>query len=178
MHAAAVASPTTDTRRIVALSYDSFGAAEDALATAMRFQDDELIDIEDAVFVTRGEDGRVTITERADPTPIAAAVPSSLFGAFIGTLVAGPLGFLIGGVIAGGGGALIARLVETGIPQRVVGELQELTRPGQTVLAMLVKDVAAMAIIEELRRFRRAPVVYTKVSPTAFDVVRHALGRD
>src|SRR5688500_8055496 len=118
MHAAVVASPTTQTRRIVALAYDSFSAAEDALGTAMRFQDDDLIDIEDAVFVSRAEDGRVTITERADPTPLAAAVPSSLFGALIGSLVAGPLGFLIGGVLAGGGGALVARLVENGIPHQ------------------------------------------------------------
>ena len=178
MHAAVVASPSPEPRRIVALAYESFPEAEDALGTAMRLQDDELIDIEDAVFVTREEDGRVTITERADPTPLAAAVPSSLFGALIGILVAGPLGFLIGGVLAGGGGALVARLVENGIPNRVVNELQELTRPGQTVLAMLVKDVSAMAVIEQLRRFRRAPVVYAKVPPTAFDVVKHALRGD
>jgi uncharacterized membrane protein len=45
----------------------------------------------------------------------------------------------------------------------LAGDLQELARPGQTVLALLVSDVAGMAVIEELRRFRNRPVLYTKV---------------
>lgn len=40
---------------------------------------------------------------------LAAAVPSALFGAFVGTLVAGPLGLLVGGVLGAGSGAFTAR---------------------------------------------------------------------
>jgi uncharacterized membrane protein len=43
------------------------------------------------------------------------------------------------------------------------GQLQELAKPGQTVLALLVSELAGMAVIEELRRFRNTAVVYTKV---------------
>jgi uncharacterized membrane protein len=91
--------------------------------------------------------------------------------------VAGPLGFLIGGVLAGGGGALAAKLIDTGIPDRVVGELQELTIPGQTVLALLVSDIAGMVIIEELRRFRGAHVVYAQLPAAALELVRQALAK-
>lgn len=42
----------------------------------------------------------------------------------------------------------------------VAGLLQELAKPGQPVLALLVSDVAGMAVIEELRRFRDVPVLY------------------
>ena len=51
--------------------------------------------------------------EEADPIVLAASIPASLVGAFIGTLVAGPLGLLIGGVIAGGSAALITKSIET-----------------------------------------------------------------
>ena len=47
--------------------------------------------------------------DEADPMVLAASIPSSLVGAFIGTLVAGPIGLLIGGVVGGGTGALVAQ---------------------------------------------------------------------
>lgn len=177
---AAPPKPTTKSpespQRIVALAFDSTLRAHEAMLSALRLQEKELITIHDAVFVSRAEDGSTTVAETTDPAPVAAAVPSSLFGALVGTLVAGPLGFLIGGVLAGGGGALVAKLIDTGIPDDVVGQLQELTKPGQTVLALLVSDIAGMAVIEELRRFQGARVVYAQLPPLALEVVRQAIG--
>jgi uncharacterized membrane protein len=168
-------TPTEQQRRIVALAFESPLRAQEAMGSAMRLQAEGLLTIHDAVFVDRHEAGRAEVTPSLDPAPVAAAVPSSLFGALIGTLVAGPLGFLIGGVLAGGGGALVAKLVESGIPHHVVGELQELTTPGQTVLALLVSDIAGMAVIEELRRFRGARVVYAQLPPAALELMRQVL---
>ena len=42
----------------------------------------------------------------------------------------------------------------------VAGHLQELAKPGEPVLALLVSELAGMAVIEELRRFRDIPVLY------------------
>lgn len=42
----------------------------------------------------------------------------------------------------------------------VAGPLQELAKPGQPVLALLVSDLAGMAVIEELRQFRDVRVLY------------------
>jgi uncharacterized membrane protein len=173
--AAAAVTPTSEPHRIVALAFDSPLKAQEALLAALRLQERQLITVHDAVFVLRGETGTLEVTQSLDPTTVAAAVPSSLFGALIGTLVAGPLGFLIGGVLAGGTGAMVAKLVDTGIPHRVVVELQELTKPGQTVLALLVSDIAGMAVIEELRRFQGARVVYAQLPPAALELVRQIL---
>ena len=43
---------------------------------------------------------------------LAASIPASLVGAFIGVLVAGPIGLLIGGVVAGGSAAVITKSIE------------------------------------------------------------------
>jgi uncharacterized membrane protein len=161
-------------RRIVALAFESPLRAQEAMLAAIRLQEQGLLRLHDAVMVTREESGHAEVTT-LDPTAVAAAVPSSLFGALIGTLVAGPIGLLVGGAIGGGGGALVARLIDTGIPHRVVGELQELTKPGQSVLALLVSDLAGMAIIEELRRFRGAHVVYAQLPPAALALMQQAL---
>lgn len=50
--------------------------------------------------------------EEADPIVLAATIPSTLVGAFIGALVAGPFGLLLGGVVAGACGALITKAIE------------------------------------------------------------------
>lgn len=161
-------------RRIIALAFGSERDAQRAMRAAFWLQDRQRLTIHDAAFVTRLADGTVSVAETTDPTPVAAAIPTSLFGALVGTLVAGPIGFLIGGVLGGGGGALVAKLVDVGIPHRVIAELRELTRPGQTVLALLVSDVAG-TVVDDLRRFRGAQVVYTPVPAAALDAVRGAL---
>ena len=162
-------------RRIVALAFETPARAQQALASALRLQAQDLIVVHDAVFVTRHVDGSVALLESHNPATVAAAVPSTLFGALVGTLVAGPLGLLVGGALGGGGWALVARVVDSGIPHRVVGDLQELTRPGQTVLALMVSDIAGMAVIEELRRFRGARVVYAEVPAEALELMRQVL---
>jgi len=50
--------------------------------------------------------------EEADPIVLAATIPSALVGAFVGVLLAGPIGLLIGGVVAGASGALITKAIE------------------------------------------------------------------
>jgi len=161
--------------RIIALSFESPLLAQQALLAALDLQEHGKLALHDAVFVTRCEHGPAEVISSMDPTPVAAAVPSSLFGALVGTLVAGPLGFLVGGVLAGSTGALLAKLVDTGIPHAVVTHLRELTEPGRSVLALLISDFSGSAVIGELHRFQGAHVVYADLSPDALELVRRAL---
>ena len=160
--------------KVVALTFGSPELAHEALQPALKLADDGMLVVHDAVFVERHPDGTVEVASSAHTAPVAAAVPSSLFGMLIGTLVAGPLGLLIGGVLAGGSGALVAKLIEHGIPHKVVAELQDLTKPGQTLLALMVSDLAGMAVIEQLRQFRGARVIYARVPTGALEAVRRA----
>jgi uncharacterized membrane protein len=70
----------------------------------------------------------------------------------------------------------VIKIVSSAIPHHVVGELQELTRPGQTVLALLVSDIAGRAVLEELRKFRGARVVYAQLPAESLELVRYVLG--
>lgn len=82
--------------RVIALAFASPRSAHDALHAAVLVGEPEV----------------------ANPLPVAAAVPSSLIGALVGTLVAGPVGLLVGGVLGGGAGALVARRLVKSPPRR------------------------------------------------------------
>jgi len=140
---------------ILALAFDSPLLAHEALQQARKLHDQEHVAVHDLVVVS-AEDGPAKIVEAMDPTPVAAAVPSTLFGALVGTLVGGPLGFLIGGVVGGGTGALVAKLVDTGIPRRLVAKLCKNAKRGQAIVALLVDDDQA----ESLRHLPGARIVY------------------
>lgn len=49
-----------------------------------------------------------------DLPSVAAIIPAALVGALVGCLALGPLGFLAGGVLSGGAGALLAKRVGRG----------------------------------------------------------------
>lgn len=149
-HSTASESP----QHILALAFDSEPQAHEALHAAWRMHEDHQVELHDVVVVS-AEHGPAKVIESLDPTPIAAAVPAALLGALIGAIVGGPLGFLIGGSAAGGVGALVVKLLDTGIPHRLVKQLRRRTKPGQATVALLVTDG-----IDELRHLPGAHVVY------------------
>jgi uncharacterized membrane protein len=141
---------------ILALSFDTPPQAQHALHEAKRLHEEHQLALHDVVVVS-AEDGPAKVVESMDPTPIAAAVPSTLFGAIVGVLVAGPLGFLIGGVVAGSTGALVTKLVDTGIPHGLVARLRKCMKRGEAVVALLVDDTDS---VESLCKLPGAHVVY------------------
>jgi uncharacterized membrane protein len=129
--------------RILALAFDSHQLAHQALQAAMALRDDEVLDLHDAVMLSSHGARSATVVSKMDPMPIAAAVPASLFGALFGAILAGPIGLLVGGALGGGGGALVARLVDTGIPSHAIDALRDTVAPGQYLLALLVSERCA-----------------------------------
>jgi uncharacterized membrane protein len=129
-----------DDMAILALSFDSQVVAQQALIAALGLQDDETLVVHDAVLLSGEREGSAEVVASMDPTAVAAAVPCTLVGAIVGALVAGPIGLLVGGALAGGSGALLAKIADTGIPNQVVDELREQVHRGETVLALLVSE--------------------------------------
>jgi uncharacterized membrane protein len=135
----AMPAVTDDEPRILALSFETQQLAHHALHAALALQDDDALAVHDAVVIS-GDASGAHVVATMDPMPVAAAVPGSLVGALVGTLLAGPLGLLLGGALGGGGGALVAKLVDTGLPRYAVDALRESVTPGRHVLALLVTE--------------------------------------
>ena len=97
---------TQDPRKLIVLGFDSRLKAEEALLAATRLQNEGQILLHDAVFVSKDEAGATSVTETVDQAPGDAALNGSIWGMLFGTLLAGPVGTVLGGALSAGAGAL------------------------------------------------------------------------
>lgn len=167
---------SADPRQLVVLGFDSTLRAEEALLAMTRLGTEGKILLHDAVFVQRDPDGSARVRETTDPTPGSAALDGSIWGLLFGTILGGPVGGLIGGTLTAGTGALLAKIIDTGVPDAVVNDLRETITPGTTALALLVSHLQPEALSTELRRFAGAKIIQTSLPPETVAAVREALG--
>ena len=164
-----------DPRKLIVLGFDSRLKAEEALLAATRLQADGEIILHDAVFVTKDEDGATHVTETVDESPGDAALSGSFWGMLFGTLLAGPVGTVVGGALSAGTSALVAKLVDIGISDAAIKQLRETISTGTTALALLISHIHEEKLVAELHRFAGAKLVATDLPEAAVAAVKAAL---
>ena len=162
-------------QKLLVISFDDPLKAQEFLLVASRLQKDGDLQLHDAVIVNRTADGSSRVTETTDVTPTRGALGGGVWGLLLGTLFAGPLGGLVVGAASAGGGALYAKLVDTGIKDSTVAELRTAVPPGRTALALLVSHVSLADLQRELARFPGTALVETDLPPAAVSAVQEAL---
>jgi uncharacterized membrane protein len=167
---------TPDPRKLLVIGFDDVLRANEFLLAAARLQRNGQIQLHDVVFVHRDADGKSTVQETQDLTAGRGALGAGMWGLLIGTLLGGPIGGLISGAASAGGGALLAKLVDTGIKDDRIAALRETVPPGSTALALLVSHLSVADLQRELARFPGATLVESDLPDAAIMAVRHALG--
>lgn len=157
------------------LTFDSPLKSREAFLAFQRLQTEEALLLHDAVFIEKDADGAARVTETVDTPPAESAARSGFWGALIGTLVAGPVGTLVGGAVSAGLGALAAKLVDIGIPDATVRELEGAITPGSSALALLVSHVNEDVLERELSRFAGVKLVQSSLTPDTVQRFRNAL---
>ncbi|MDO9022314.1 MAG: DUF1269 domain-containing protein [Deltaproteobacteria bacterium] len=164
-----------DPRKLIVLGFDSPLKAQEALMAATRLMTEGEIMLHDAVFVSKDVHGETRVKETTDVTPGEAALDGAFWGLLFGTLLAGPVGAIVGGALTAGTGALMAQVIDTGVPDEQVQELRKIVLPGTTALALLVSHVHVEALVRELHRFAGAQIVTTDLPDATVAAVREAL---
>jgi uncharacterized membrane protein len=170
-----MAVKTPDNAKLLVISFDDPLRAQEFLLAVARLQKNQEIQLHDAVLVTRAEDGTSQVRETTDITPSQAGFGGGVWGLLLGTLFGGPIGGLVVGAATAGGGALYAKLVDTGIKDATVAELRNAVPPGRTAVALLVSHVSVADLQRELTRFPNAQLVETDLPPAAVSAVEEAL---
>lgn len=107
--------------------------------TLLRLQKEHLVDLDDAVAVIKGNDGKVRL-DQAVPLTSAGALSGGFWGTLIGLLFFAPLlGFAISG-----------KLSDHGIDDELMEQLGAQFQPGTSALFVLVRKATPDKVLAEV----------------------------
>jgi uncharacterized membrane protein len=131
---------------LVAIAYPDEATAKEVLGVLGRLQTEKNIEIEDAVVVTRNQDGKVKLHQSMKPAA-AGAAGGALWGGLIGLLFLAPLlGMAIGAASGGAAGAL----TDLGVDDKFMKDLGAQMEPGTAALIVLIHRATPDKVIPEV----------------------------
>ena len=160
---------------LVVIAVDDPMKAQEILMAAGRLGNEGKLGIDDAVIVTRSADGHHTHKlETTDLTAVEGGFGGAFWGLLLGTVIAGPVGGLITGAVTGGAGALLAKVIDRGISDEFIRQMQELLEPGHAALCLLTDFEDNEAVLRELNRFD-GTLIWSNLPPEAAAEITAAL---
>jgi uncharacterized membrane protein len=160
----------TSMSTLVVIDYESEVRAEEVRLALLKMQKAYLIDLDDAVVVVRDAKGKVKLRQLYNLTA-AGAASGGFWGALMGLLFLNPLfGFAIGAAA----GAISGALRDVGIDDNFMKQLGETLKPETAALCILVRQMTADKVIEELRQFG-GTLIKTNLSNESEAKLREAL---
>jgi uncharacterized membrane protein len=155
---------------IVVLGFKNQYGAEGMLEDIQRWQEEGLIELEDAVIASRGPGGDVQI-EQTHRQGGRFALRGGGAGLLAGLLLGGPVLGLAAGAAAG---AIAAGLKDYGLDDKFIEEVSQWVKPETSALFLLVKEARADEVLERLRSYG-AVVLTTTLAPEQEKRLQQAL---
>lgn len=141
---------------LVAIVFGDETTAFEVRTELVKMQKEYLIEMEDAVVVTKDAEGKAKLHQATNLTA-AGAVGGGFWGMLIGLLFLNPL---VGAAAGAAGGAIAGRLTDIGISDKMMKELAESFKPGTAALFVLIKKVTADKVLERLKPFAGKGTVF------------------
>ena len=132
---------------LVVIGYNEIHKAEEVRLTLVKLQRDYLIDLEDAVAVTKDAKGKIKLHQTVNLTA-AGATSGGFWGMLIGLMFLNPLLGLAAGASAG---AVSGALVDLGINDQFMKDLAATLTPNSSALFVLVRKSTPDKVLEEVK---------------------------
>jgi len=146
---------------VVALGFKDEASADAFMAKVQKMQDEDLLEIDDSVRVTVGENGEAKI-HKSGSLVSGGAVLGGFVGAVVGTLFLAPVA---GAALGAAGGAAIGGMSgDYGIDKDFVKQTSELLKPGTVALFFMVDKTVPDKIEAELKG-TDAKLIRTTLTP-------------
>src|SRR6185436_75170 len=157
---------------LVAVVFEDEATAFEMRAALVNMQKEYLIEIEDAVVVTRDQKGKTKLDQAVNLTT-AGAVGGGFWGLLIGMIFLNPL---LGAAIGAGAGALSGKLSDIGINDKMMKEIGESFKPGTSGLFLLIRKATADKVLEGLKEFAgKGKIFKTSLTKDDENALREAL---
>ncbi|OCC01366.1 hypothetical protein BA190_28145 [Labrys sp. WJW] len=163
---------------LIVVGFDSIDEADKVLLKLDALKKEYLVDLEDAVVVTRNGEGKVHLKQSINLTGIGASsglLSGALWGGLVGLLFLNPLaGFAIGGAVGAGVGALSGSLADYGIDDDFIKSLGQTIPNNSSALFVLVRKVQPEKVLAEFHGLK-GRVIKTSLSPEQEQKLQEAL---
>lgn len=141
---------------LVAVVFNDESTAFEMRAALVKMQQQYLLEMEDAVVVTRDPNGKANLHQAVSLTA-AGAVSGGFWGMLIGLLFLNPL---IGALVGAGAGALSGKFQDIGVDDNMMKEVGQSLKPGTSALFVLLRKVTADKVLDGLKPFVGKGKVY------------------
>ena len=155
---------------LVAVAFPDRATAEEVLGTLGRLQTEHAIELEDAVIVTRADDGKIKL-HQSNKLAATGAAGGALWGGLIGLIFFVPL---IGMAIGAATGAATGALTDVGVDDKFLKELGTKLAPGGAAVIVLVRRSTPDKVLPEIAHFG-GEIIQTSLDDEAEQRLRHAL---
>ncbi len=134
---------------LIAVVFHDESTAFEMRAALAKMQKQYLLEMEDAVVVTRDTKGKIQLHQAVSLTAAGAAT-GAFWGMLIGLLFFNPI---LGAAIGAGAGALSGKLTDLGVDDRTAKQLGEELTPGSSALIVLLRKVTADKVLDGVKQF-------------------------
>jgi uncharacterized membrane protein len=134
---------------LIVIGFDNEHKAFEMRAELVKLQKEYLIEMEDAVVLTKNEQEKIKLHQAMNLTA-AGAAGGVFWGTLIGMLFLNPL---LGAAVGAGAGAVSGKLSDVGINDQFMKELGETITPGSSALFVLVRKATPDKVMDALKGF-------------------------
>ena len=154
---------------LIVVAFNNPADAFEMRAALAKMQAQYLIEMEDAVVVTRDDKGAVQLHQAVNLTA-AGAASGAFWGTLIGLLFLNPL---LGAAIGVGSGALSGKFADIGINDQFMRDLGATLTSGSAALFVLVRKSTPDKVLEGLKPFAgKGRVLQTSLTKDKEDELR------
>ena len=134
---------------LIVISFEDEQTAFALRAELAKLQQEYLIEMDDAVVVTKDDKGKVKLHQAQNLTALGA-VSGGFWGVLIGMIFLNPL---LGAAVGAGAGALSGALTDIGISNNMMKSFAESFKPGCSALFVLVRKATGDKVLAGLSEF-------------------------